>query len=187
MQRDIDLTIGDVVLDFEDCGIDALGQFSKHIVSQETHTNLRFLKIPHLNKYSDLYPEVTCELTEKGDQPGEKGYVAVSYCWDSFTSLGPNVDGRSSPSSPTVLVEQRGKPPRAPRCPAKVLIRAITFAVSRGVSFIWIDQECVNQEDPIDIQNHLQWNHIIFDQAEFKIGLLSFELSASQVDNFDDP
>jgi hypothetical protein len=50
------------------------------------------------------------------------------------------------------------------------------------VSFIWIDQECVNQEDPIDVQNHLQWNHIIFSQAKFAIGLLSFELYADQVD-----
>jgi hypothetical protein len=41
----------------------------------------------------------------------------------------------------------------------------------------------MNQEDPIDVENHLQWNHIIYYQAKYKIGLLNFELSASQVDN----
>lgn len=181
MQRDIDLTIGDIVLDQQDDSLSALDQISEHIVPQETHTNLRFLKIPHLKQYSDLYPEVTCKLTEKGDYPREKRYVAVSYCWESFNSLN-NVDVRSSLLSPTVLVEQRGEPPRAPRCPAKVLTRAIAFAVHMGVSLIWIDQECVNQEDPADIENHLQCNHIIFSQAEFKIGVLSFQLSKRQVD-----
>lgn len=182
MQRDIDLTIGDIVLDLKDSGLSALGQISEHIIPQETHTNLRFLKIPQLKQYSDLYPEVTCKLTEKGDHPGEKRYIAVSYCWESFNSP-DNVDGRSSLLSPTILVEQRGKPPRAPRCPAKVLTRAIAFAVSKGVSLIWIDQECVNQKDPADVESHLQYNHIIFNQAEFTIGLLSFQLSESQVNN----
>ncbi|KIM96941.1 hypothetical protein OIDMADRAFT_183016 [Oidiodendron maius Zn] len=177
MQRDIDLTIGDVIV--EGIRSYALSQVSENITSQDTHTNLRFLKITNLEQYSDLYPTVTCELTEKGEHPGENSYVAVSYCWESFTSLGLAADSRSSP---TVLVEQRGKPPRPPRCPANVLIRAIAFAVSRGVSFIWIDQECVNQEDPIDVQNHLQWNHAIFRQAEFAIGLLNFELYENQVD-----
>ncbi|KAH8742582.1 hypothetical protein F5883DRAFT_595877 [Diaporthe sp. PMI_573] len=176
MQRDIDLTIEDIHRDLK-ADPSTLGQFSNHVVSQETHTNLRFLKIPHLKQYNDLYPEVVCQLTERGDHPGEKRYVAVSYCWESFTSLGSNVDERS----PTVLVRQRGKPPRAPQCPAKVLMRAIAFAVSEGASLIWIDQECVNQEDPADVQNHLQCNHIIFQQAKFSLGLLSFQLSRSQV------
>ena len=157
-----------------------MSQVSENITSQDTHTNLRFLKITNLEQYSDLYPTVTCKLTEKGEHPGEKSYVAVSYCWESFLSLGLAADSRSSP---TVLVEERDEPPRPPRCPANVLIRAIAFAVSRGALFIWIDQECVNQEDPIDVQNHLQWNHTIFRQAEFSIGLLNFELYEDQVES----
>ena len=37
MQRDIDLTIGDIVLDLKDSGLSALGQISEHIVPRETH------------------------------------------------------------------------------------------------------------------------------------------------------
>jgi hypothetical protein len=62
------------------------------------------------------------------------------------------------------------------------LSRAILFAVSRNISLICIDQECVDQNDPTDIQNHLQCNHIIFNQAEFKVGLLNFELTQRQID-----
>jgi hypothetical protein len=114
MQRDIDLTIGDIILDQGNCGIDGLLQFLEHIVPQDTHTSLCFLKIPHLTKYSDLYPEVTCQPTEKGDHPGESGYVAVSTCWDSFTGPGSNMDKRSSSRLRKVLIKQRGKPLRAP-------------------------------------------------------------------------
>ncbi|KAH8724013.1 hypothetical protein GQ44DRAFT_760716 [Phaeosphaeriaceae sp. PMI808] len=180
MQRDIDLTIADIHVDIRN-DPSTLGEFSNHVVSQETHTNLRFLKIPYLKQYSDLYPEVTCELTEKGDHPGEKSYVAVSYCWESFNKPDPDVD-EGSLRSPKILVRQRGKPPRAPQCPAKVLMRAIAFAIWKGTSLIWIDQECVNQNDPVDTQNHLDCNNIIYNQAEFKIGLVGFQLSASQAD-----
>ena len=183
MQRDIDLTIGDIVLDQTDSSVSELGSISKHIFPQEIQNDLRFLKIPDLKQYSDSYPEVTCELTERGDHPGEKRYIAVSYCWESFTSLNWSVNGRSSQLSPTVLVKQRGQDPRNPRCPSRVLLRAIAFGISYGVSLIWIDQECVDQEDPTDVQNHLQCNHVIFNQAEFKIGLLNFQLSKTQVNS----
>lgn len=84
MQRDIDLTIGDIVLDQTASSISDLMSISKHIYPQEIQNNLRFLRIPDLKQYSELYPEVTCELTEKGDYPGEKRCIAVSYCWESL-------------------------------------------------------------------------------------------------------
>ena len=64
MQRDIDLTIGDIIV--EGIRSYALSQFSEDIVSQDTHTNLRFFKIINFEQYTDLYPKATCELTEKG-------------------------------------------------------------------------------------------------------------------------
>jgi Heterokaryon incompatibility protein (HET) len=178
MQRDTDFTIGDIV---ESLNISALKQLSKQNVLQEIYSNLSFLKIPHLKNHTDLYPEVTCELTERGAHPGKLNYVAVSYCWQSFNRSNVNASNNFSRPSPTVRLKQRGTV-RTPRCLDKVLIRAITFAVSRNVSLIWIDQECIDQTNPTDIENHLQCNHIIFSQANFKIGLLSFELSQRQLD-----
>ena len=75
-----------------------------------------------------------------------------------------------------VKVEENGTP-RDPKCPADVLIRAISFAIVHDVSLIWIDQECVDQTDPIDVENHLQCNHVIFYQAKFKVGLLNFKIT----------
>jgi hypothetical protein len=173
MQRDTDLTIGDVI---EFLNISSLKQISKQNAPRETYSNLRFLKIPHLENHTNLYPRVTCELTERGAHPGELNYVAVSYCLESFRSPNLNANDNSSRPSPEVLVERQGTVEK-PRCSAKLLIRAIMFAISSNVSLIWIDQECVDQDDQTDIQNHLQCNHIIFDQAKFKVGLLTFELT----------
>jgi Heterokaryon incompatibility protein (HET) len=172
MQRDTDFTIGDVI---DSLNISPLRQFSRQNAPQETYSNLRFLKIPHLENHTNLYPGVTCELTERGAHPGELNYVAVSYCWGSFERPGSDANDNSSRPLPTVLVEQQGEA-REPRCPAKILIRAIMFAISSNVSLIWIDQECIDQEDETDVRNHLECNHVIFDQAKFKVGLLTFEL-----------
>jgi hypothetical protein len=173
MQRDTDFTIGDVI---DSLNISPLRQFSRQNAPQETYSNLRFLKIPHLENHTNLYPGVTCELTERGAHPGELNYVAVSYCWGSFGDPDSDANDNSSRPLPTVLVKQQGRV-RKPRCSAKVLIRAIMFAISSNVSLIWIDQECIDQNDQTDVQNHLQCNHVIFDQAKFKVGLLTFELA----------
>jgi len=185
MQRDTDLTLGDVVWDFEYHSTEALLRMSESIVADEPHANLRFLKIPYLKQYKDIGSEVVCSLTEKGEHLAETNYVAVSYCWDSF-NLPDTTHSGSTCSSPTVLVKQGSGPSRAPRCPSKVLLRAIAFAISREVSLIWIDQECVDQSDPDDIQRHLQYNHTIFSQAKHQIGLLNFQLTKTQVDGLVD-
>jgi hypothetical protein len=164
--------MGDVI---ESLNISPLKQFSKQNAPREIYSNLRFLKIPHLENHANLYPRVTCELTERGAHPGELNYVAVSYFWESFRCLNSSANDNSSRPSPMVLVKRQGTV-REPRCPAKVLIRAIMFAISSNVSLIWIDQECVDQNDPTDVENHLQCQHVIFDQAKFKVGLLTFEL-----------
>lgn len=181
MQRDIDFTIGDIVGSLHDS---RLNSFAQQNVPRATYSNLRFLKIPPLNNHKDLGSEVTCELTERGAHRGELNYVAVSYCWSSSSSTNLDAGDNSSRPSPTVQVNQNGTV-RPPECAAEVLIRVIKFAISRNVSLIWIDQECVDQKDETDIQNHLQCNHIIYHQAKFKIGLLNFELTSKrQIDCF---
>jgi len=171
MQRDTDFTICDLLPSIGSLASSLLPQ----AVPRDTFSNLRFLEILRPETGHGQNPSFTCELTERGSHPGETNYVVVSYCWQSSSS---NTDTNSDTKRPlpTVQVRQHGQV-RNPRCPVDILIRAIAFAVSEGVSLIWIDQECVDQTDPTDIQNHLQCNHIIFSQANFKIGLLGFELT----------
>jgi hypothetical protein len=58
-----------------------------------------------------------------------------------------------------------------------VISRAADFARIRGISHIWIDQECIDQTNDADVQNHLQCMHHIYRRAQYTVGLLNFELS----------
>jgi len=175
MQRDTDFTIGDIIPQIQGYTGTLQGLF-RHNIPRETYENPRFLEIPARADHTRLSRGFTCKLAKRGEHPKESKYVAVSYCWDSFKEPESDTNNRSFRSSPTVKVEENGTP-RDPKCPADVLIRAISFAIVHDVSLIWIDQECVDQTDPIDVENHMQCNHVIFYQAKFKIGLLSFKIT----------
>jgi hypothetical protein len=169
MQRDTDFTLQDIFsggaggsIKLEDLGD-----------PPPVYSDLRFLEIATPQEGCSLDNDIICTLTERGEHHNELNYVAVSYCWDSFTKL--NSD--ASPSTQVRIQDRNQGVPRPPKCPSDVLLRAISFARAKDVSLIWIDQECVNQADPVDVQNHLQCNHIIFNQAKHTIGLLSFELT----------
>jgi len=136
--------------------------------------NLRFLRIPDdVRNPSEATGTITCVLTDNGLHQNSPAYVAVSYCWDSFNQT--NLGDRISPTL-TVSINEKGHV-RPPKCSHEVLLRAISFALVRKISLIWIDQECINQEDPIDVQRHLRCMHTIFNQATSVIGLLSFEVA----------
>jgi hypothetical protein len=66
---------------------------------------------------------------------------------------------------------------RPPRCPHQVLERAVLFALTQNFSHIWVNQECIDQNDATDVQNHLQCMHKIFNRAKNVIGLLNFEVA----------
>jgi len=169
MQRDTDFTLQDIFysgLGGSSFQLEDLGDPSP------VYSDLRFLEVSTSQEGCSRDAEIICTLTERGEHRNELNYVAVSYCWDSFAQ------GTSDAASSTrVLVQECNQGvPRLPKCPSVVLLRAISFARSNDVSMIWIDQECDNQADPIDVQNHLQCNHISFQQAEHTIGLLNFQL-----------
>lgn len=70
-------------------------------------------------------------------------YVAVSYCWSAcIAESGPwrykNFE----------IVTPRGCRPN--RAPYQVIKRAIEYAAFRRLPFIWIDQECINQDDDLE-------------------------------------
>lgn len=174
MQRDIDLTFEDILgsPDLHDSDIYKYGVAAvKRSDSTNTSTNLRFLHIPELGP-DFRTSDVTYTITDSGQYRGMVDYVAVSYCWNSFGQI--NTPSSDPPTKVSVI--DQGVT-RSPRCPADVLFRAVNFALARGVSLIWIDQECINQTDDADVQNHLQCMHDIFKQAKFAIGLLNFELT----------
>ncbi|TKA65245.1 hypothetical protein B0A49_07964 [Cryomyces minteri] len=106
-------------------------------------------------------------LTERSQFPECVHYLAVSYCWESASSI-PVSAGHSTPHQYTI--ETRNGL-RRNKVPSHVLDRVIAYA--RGLTkFIWIDQECIVQDDPRDQQDGIQAMDMGYQRASFCVGLL---------------
>lgn len=107
-------------------------------------------------------------LTSPTDTPTCVHYVAVSYCWSSSR--------RVPYSGEEFTVEEPrsgGDEVRRPiACPASLLDRVVQFAAWKGVVFIWIDQECIVQTDPLDQSTGIQAMDLMYQQAEYILAVL---------------
>jgi hypothetical protein len=112
-------------------------------------------------------------LTSKDENPGARDYVAVSYCWNQPP------DGR-----PTAKFEiETESDDRANKAPASILMRAVQYALKVHVSFIWIDQECIDQDEVEDKAIGIQSMDLVYSQSRFPVGILGKEISQESVVN----
>ena len=51
--------------------------------------------------------------------------------------------------------------------------RAFAFARKHQVRHVWIDQECIDQEDPADIERHLNLMGRLYRESRYTVGVLS--------------
>ena len=174
MQRDIDFTFEDIV-GTPDIRLSNISEYGATGTEAPDSTNtlrkLRFLSVPDLDPNLGANA-ITYTIIDSRQYNHAVDYIAVLYCWNSFGQTSIALSDRA----PAISVIDQGIR-RSPRCPPEVIFRATNFALARGVSLIWIDQECINQMDGADVQEHLQCMHLIYKQAKFAIGLLNFELT----------
>jgi len=85
-------------------------------------------------------------------------YTAVSYVW----AHSQPIDETEAPTYRIWDGAALCKPPRQLRCPTIVFHRVVEFSQTRQLARIWIDQECIDQDDPIDVEKHLQVMHRIY-------------------------
>ncbi|KAK3387291.1 hypothetical protein B0H63DRAFT_469724 [Podospora didyma] len=159
-----------------------------------SHTTVPY-KVPSSCDFCDKVPEfprgynvrkfrlVKNQLIPRPDDPpgGPRAcchYVAISYCWPVPEK---DKDGKLIPAPPgTYKVRDVDGSMRASRTPDHVLDRAVQFAISCGVSMIWIDQECLPQPKENSSQEHkdeqqlgVQAMDIVYNRASITAGLLS--------------
>ncbi len=96
-------------------------------------------------------------------------YLTVSYVWSHTQPI----DGIELPNYRIWDGDNLGKPPRPLRCPPIVFHRVVEFATARNLARVWIDQECINQDDPSDIEQHLQDMHRIYRFSRITVAVLS--------------
>jgi hypothetical protein len=113
-------------------------------------------------------------LTDYGELPDCIHYIAISYCWQQ--------PGDNMPvEKPYDIMTKRGR--RKGRAPRNVVNRAIKYASRYGIRLIWIDQECIEQDNREDKENGIQSMDLVYSRSMYPVGLLnSFLKEQSQID-----
>ncbi|KAH7309931.1 hypothetical protein BKA65DRAFT_485158 [Rhexocercosporidium sp. MPI-PUGE-AT-0058] len=103
------------------------------------------------------------------DTESNEPYIAVSYCWSGHHD--------SSTAAPLrIRIPQKDKPGsfyiREVRAQSAVIRGSVEFAAAKAVKRIWIDQECIDQDDVEVKQQAIQSMHLIYQQATHTLVLL---------------
>ncbi|KAH8589924.1 hypothetical protein B0O99DRAFT_676412 [Bisporella sp. PMI_857] len=96
-------------------------------------------------------------------------FLAVSYCWSSQNNRKTN---RLSDQANYQVVEENGRI-RSIRAPKDVIDRSVAFAVQNGFRMIWIDQECIEQDDEREKEIGIQAMDLVYLKAHTSIGLFN--------------
>jgi len=113
-------------------------------------------------------------------QPHEAGscrhYIAVSYCWEHHLE-----ECSSSKDSYLIKTVSGDRPNKAP---TNIISRAISFALDTApMNLIWIDQECIDQNDRLDKEFGIQSMDQVYHKAKILLGLLNVTVkSQSEMD-----
>jgi hypothetical protein len=95
-------------------------------------------------------------------------YLAVSYCCSSSAMAGYH----GLPYS----VRRKGVV-GAPACPSDLLRRVINFARECGLDYLWIDQECIEQDDPEDKDVGIQAMDLVYQMAAQSVAVLEVRIN----------
>jgi hypothetical protein len=102
-------------------------------------------------------------LTSLGEVPACPHYLAVSYRWPQ--------DKPSEEECYEIVLPSNQR--RKSNVPAWLLDRVIAYAASQGFKLIWIDQECVDQEDPVQVDQSVKAYHAVYRQSQQVIAVLT--------------
>ena len=90
------------------------------------------------------------ELIEDGLGSAEP-YVAVSYCWASV-SASPDIPGDLKLFDSRAVAQPTRETIRRVWARSDVILWSLAFAASQGIQRVWIDQECIDQDDKEDVR-----------------------------------
>ncbi|KAL8747273.1 MAG: hypothetical protein Q9190_000817 [Brigantiaea leucoxantha] len=110
----------------------------------------------------------TLHLSSRSALVDPCAYIAVSYCWDRKTAWSP---GGSNHAFSISYSDHYTRPSAAPQ---DVLSRSIAYAEAHGINAIWIDQECINQNDPLDKNAAIQEMDLVYQDSDHPIAILEY-------------
>ncbi|KAH7035104.1 heterokaryon incompatibility protein-domain-containing protein [Microdochium trichocladiopsis] len=103
-----------------------------------------------------------------------RNYVAVSYTWEPSTDESPAI-GR-------YLIETRDRQPRVRNSEVRdnVWDRVLRFAKYVGCPNIWVDRECIDQENDAEKQAAMQNMHLVYSLSRNPVALLTCTITTEQ-------
>lgn len=126
--------------------------------------NCTCVSYPSINLSKD---ERQLMVTDPADLVECTHYLAVSYCCSSSAEA----EYRGLPYT----VRRKGSV-GPPACPPDLLRRVINFARECGIDYFWIDQECIEQDDPDDKDVGIQAMDIVYQMAEQSVAVLEVQI-----------
>ena len=111
----------------------------------------------------------TLRMARRSALKDASAYVAISYCCDRANSQW-SVDDSDEPI-PVICEDLSRRPSNAP---LDILYRSIAYAEAQDINAIWIDQECIDQSDPVDKKNAIQEMDMVYEDSNYPIAVLDF-------------
>ncbi|KAI0837772.1 heterokaryon incompatibility protein-domain-containing protein [Hypoxylon sp. FL0890] len=100
-------------------------------------------------------------------------FVAVSYCWSS--------EKNDDKTIPYKVIEEDGRV-RDSRASNATIDRVVAFARENGFRMIWIDQECIEQDNPEEKERAIQAMDYVYLRAHTSIALFHAELQQKHLE-----
>lgn len=107
-------------------------------------------------------------VTDPADLAECTHYLAVSYCCSS--------SAEAEYRGPPYFVRRKGIV-GVPACPSDLLRRVINFARECGLDYLWVDQECIEQDDPDDKDVGIQAMDLVYQMAEQSVAVLEVQIN----------
>jgi hypothetical protein len=180
MQRDDHLPLGKIYGNKRTLlkSIDKIARLALVKATDDEPLQLRFLTPIQPIGHSTPNGYVDLELTSAKEHTKGLVYTTVSYCWSHAQTESEEMQ------VPEYRIWDASGPCKAPRqirCPKIVLHRALRFARGQGCQYLWIDQECIDQDDLADIERHLQIMHRIYRESRWTVVTLSRTITANDI------
>ncbi|KAI0848868.1 heterokaryon incompatibility protein-domain-containing protein [Daldinia vernicosa] len=111
----------------------------------------------------------------------ERPYVAVSYTWQASKEEEAEEEAKKEPAR-RYLVESRnaGEPALANKVRPMIWDRVLNYAEHVGCKYIWIDKECIDQENEAEKEAAIQSMHLVYKLSEWPIALLTRRIKTTE-------
>ncbi|KAI1213866.1 uncharacterized protein F4807DRAFT_409436 [Annulohypoxylon truncatum] len=101
----------------------------------------------------------------------ERYYIAVSYTWDA--SKEEEESGEATHGKYLIEQPRAGEPALPSEVRDGVWSRVLNYADHVGCENIWIDRECIDQQDEVAQEEAIQSMHLVYSLSKYPIALLT--------------